>query len=134
SVLDPEVPAVRDRRHRDRLREGLSRREVVRFLQEPHPWHRDGHGPVEEVMLHLELELPDAIDEGHERRGVHEALELDVERIEDVLARSHREQLFHRLRGPVAAPTCLVERPAYGEQAGNHLLVSTSVALRRWTI
>src|SRR5205807_1652390 len=36
-VLDPEVPAVRDRRHRDRLHEGLSRREVVRFLQEPHP-------------------------------------------------------------------------------------------------
>ena len=70
-------------------------------------------------MLHLELELPDAIDEGHERRGVHEALELDVERIEDVLARSHREQLFHRLRRPVAAPTGLVERLVQREDAGH---------------
>src|SRR5438552_12256076 len=50
-VLDLDIPAVGDGRHRDRLHEGLSRREVVRFLQEPHPWHRDGHGAVEEVLL-----------------------------------------------------------------------------------
>jgi len=70
-------------------------------------------------MLHLQLELADAVDERHERRGVHEALELDVERIEDVLARLHREQFLHRLRGPVPTPARLVEGLIQGQDAGH---------------
>src|SRR6266705_3387740 len=125
-VLDPEIPAIHDARDRDRLHESLPGGEVIRLLEEPHPRHRESHRPVQEVVLHLELELPDAVDERHECGGVHEALELDVERVEDVLARLHREELLHRLRRPVTSPAGLVERRVERQDA-RHLHVMSQL-------
>src|SRR2546430_17678672 len=71
------------------------------------------------MVLHLELELTDPVDERHERRGIHEALELNVERIEDMFARLHREQFLHSLRGPVPPPPRPVERLVQREDAGH---------------
>src|SRR5438552_15312832 len=83
---------------------------MIIYYEETHQRHKEGHRPVQEVVLQLELKLPHAVDERHECREVHEAPEFDVERIEHMLARLHREELFHRLRRPVTSPAGLVER------------------------
>src|SRR5881397_114712 len=69
-LLEAEVPAVHHARHRDRLQELLPRREVVRLLEPPHVRHAQGHRSIEEVVLHLELILADAVDQGEEYGGV----------------------------------------------------------------
>src|SRR5256885_16604393 len=74
------------------------------------------------MVLHLELELSDPVDERNERRGIHEALALDVERLEPMLARLDREPFLHRPRGPVPPPPRLVERLVQREDA-SHLHV-----------
>src|SRR3990172_7444268 len=122
-LLNPGVPALEDARHRNRLHELLPGREVVGLLGEPHEGHAHRHRPVVEVVLHLQLVLPDAVDERHEHSAVHDRLELDVEGVEDVLPRLHGEELLHRLRPHLPPVPAAVVPGRIERQDAGHLVV-----------
>ena len=66
-----------------------------------HRTHRARHRRIREDFLHLELVLADEIDDRREDDIVEKVVKRDVERIEDMVAELHRQQLVHRFFGDV---------------------------------